>query len=127
MSARMEAAMARLDEVLTAPVPTRAPSKQYLLIKAATIAATDRGTFDAVISASAVDREKDIVPADVMVKALRAWIGSGKMIPLAWMHGRTPDDVIGHVDPASVKAVDGEVIASGWIDQGTPAASRRGD
>lgn len=118
MSTTYDAAMARLDEVLNAPVPTRAPTKEHLLLKAAIVAA-DKGTFEAVISTEAVDREKDIVRADAMVKALRAWIPTGKLIPLAWSHSSAAEDIIGHVDPTSAKAVNGEVHAAGWIDQST--------
>ena len=58
MSAQMDAALARLDEVLNAPVVRRAPSREYLELKAATVAAdVDQGTFTAVISTQDVDRE----------------------------------------------------------------------
>ena len=92
---------------------------EHLLLKA-TATATDQGMFSAVISASSVDREGDIVSPDGMVKALHAWTATGKMIPLAWNHSGAPQDIVGHIDPASAKAVGGEVHATGWIDQNTP-------
>ena len=118
MSTTTTAAMERLQRVLDAPVPTRAPTKERLLLKASIVLA-DRGTFEAIVSTEAVDREKDIVSAAGMVAALRAWIPSGKRIPLLWSHSSKAEDVIGHIDPASAKAVNGEVHAAGWIDQGT--------
>ena len=119
MTATYEAAMERLQSVLDAPVPTRAPTKERLRLKAAIVAA-DKGTFEAIISTEAVDREKDIVSAAGMVEALRAWIPLGKLIPLAWAHSSKAEDIIGHIDPSSPKAVDGEVHAAGWIDQSIP-------
>jgi HK97 family phage prohead protease len=78
---------------------------------------TDQGLFTAVISTEAVDRENDVVVASAMVKALRAWTETGKVIPLAWNHSSDPEDIVGHIKPDSVEEVDGEVVASGWVDQ----------
>jgi len=91
---------------------------QHLTFKAATTVQTDQGVFEAVISTEAVDRERDVVMPEAMVDALRAWIYAGKMVPLAWNHSSAPEDQVGHINP-SVKAVNGEVVASGWIDQDT--------
>lgn len=91
---------------------------QHLLLKAATTA-SDQGVFEAVISAASVDREKDVVSPDGMVRALQKWTSTGKKIPLAWNHSTRPEDIVGYIDPASAKAVNGEVVASGWIDQST--------
>jgi prohead serine protease len=76
----------------------------------------EEGTFTAVISTEHVDREKDVVDPAGMVRPLRAWQGVGKMIPLIWNSG-APEDHVGHILPASVKAVDGEVHVDGWIDR----------
>lgn len=92
---------------------------EHLLLKAATTA-TDQGTFTAVISTATIDREKDIVDADGMVKALQKWTETGKRIPLLWHHSTRPEDNIGHIDPASAKAINGEVVVDGFIDQSTP-------
>lgn len=118
MSARMEAAMSRLDEVLAAPVPARVPTQEHLAAKAAVVMA-DQGMFTAVISTQNVDREKDIVLPEAMVAALQAWGTNGKMVPLAWSHLTDPEEIVGHVDPASAKAVNGEVVVDGWVDRGT--------
>jgi Caudovirus prohead serine protease len=89
------------------------------LTKTATVTTTDLGEFTAVISTEAVDRERDVVVATAMVAALHAWSLTGKTIPLAWNHSSDPEDIVGHVEPESVKAVAGEVVASGWVDQTT--------
>lgn len=74
---------------------------------------TDQGVFEAVISTESVDREKDIVSADAMVAALSKW---NRPIPLAWNHSTSAEDIFGHIDPGSVKAVDQEVVAAGQVD-----------
>jgi HK97 family phage prohead protease len=114
------AGMARLDAVLNAAPKRRAPTEHHLMLRAKTLTATDKGDFTAVISTERADREKDIVSADAMVEALGAWTEIGKLVPLCWTHSTAPGDVIGHVRPESAKAVNGEVVVEGWIDQFTP-------
>src|SRR4051812_36209997 len=92
---------------------------QHMTLKAAVATATDQGLFDAVISTAAVDRERDVVAPAAMVDALRAWIPTGKVIPLAWNHSSKAEDIIGHIDPESVREVDAEVVASGHVDLDT--------
>lgn len=92
---------------------------EHLMMKAATTASTDQGTFSAVISAASVDRERDVVDAAGMVKALQKWVPTGKMIPLAWNHSSAAEDQIGYIDPSTAKAVDGEVVVDGQIDLDT--------
>ena len=92
---------------------------QHMTFKAAVATTTDAGIFEAVISTEAIDRENDVVVPEAMVDALKAWTFTGKMLPLAWNHSSDPEDIIGHVNPTTVKAVAGEVHATGWIDQDT--------
>lgn len=89
---------------------------EQLLLKAVTTAA-DQGAFEAVISTATIDRERDIVDANAMVIALQKWVQVDKRIPLLWNHSTDPEDLIGHIDPASAKNVNGEVVVNGWIDQ----------
>jgi HK97 family phage prohead protease len=120
MSTTYEAAMQRLQAVLDAPVKRGAPTQEHLMLKARTVTATDRGDFTAVVSSEAVDREQDVVLASGMVDALHKWTKVDKLIPLLWNHGTNAADVVGHVRPESAKAVNGEVIVDGWVDQSTP-------
>lgn len=85
---------------------------EHLTLKAVTTA-TDQGTFEAVISAESVDREKDIVDAPAMVEALRKW---NRPIPLSWDHSTDAKDIFGSIDPESVREVDGEVVVTGQVD-----------
>jgi HK97 family phage prohead protease len=96
---------------------------EHLLLKATTTAATDEGIFEAVISSSTVDRERDIVSAAGMVTALQKWTATGKKIPLAWNHSGDAAKQIGYIDPASARAVGDEVWAKGWIDRSTPVGT----
>jgi HK97 family phage prohead protease len=89
---------------------------EHLLLKAATTATTDQGVFEAVISTPSVDRDKDIVEPQAMVDALQKWAALGKLVPLAWAH---TEDVVGNVDPATVRVENAEVIVAGQIDQTT--------
>jgi HK97 family phage prohead protease len=52
-----------------------------------------------------------------MAASLAKWAALGKLVPLAWNH---TDEVIGHIDPASVRVENNEVIAKGYVDQSTP-------
>jgi HK97 family phage prohead protease len=90
---------------------------EHLLLKAATTATTDQGTFEAVISTPTIDREKDIVEPSAMVNALTKWAGLGKLVPLAWAH---TDEIVGNVDPATVRVLNGEVVVKGQVDMSTP-------
>jgi HK97 family phage prohead protease len=60
-----------------------------------------------------------VVLAPAMVTALKAWTEVGKLIPLLWSHSAAAEDVVGHIRPESAKAVSGQVVVSGWIDQST--------
>lgn len=91
----------------------------HITFKAVTTVETEQGEFEAVISTSTIDRERDIVDPEGFVKALQKWIPLGKKIPLAWNHSRNPNEIIGHIDPASVNAVGTEVHAKGWVDYQT--------
>jgi hypothetical protein len=85
---------------------------QRLMMKAAVTAATDLGQFEAVISSEAIDREMDIVAAGAMVSALKRW---NRPIPLAWHHSTKAEDIFGSIEPKTVRAVGGEVVAQGQV------------
>jgi HK97 family phage prohead protease len=85
---------------------------EHVLLKAVTTVNTDQGAFEAVISTESIDREKDIVSAAGMVTALRKW---NRPIPLAWNHQTDAAAIFGHIDPATVQEVNGEVVAGGQV------------
>jgi hypothetical protein len=98
--------------LLKVKAATQGDTVEYLLLKATTLS-TDQGTFEAVISTEAVDREKDIVSAPAMVSALRKW---NRPIPVCWNHSTSAADIFGTLDPQSVRAIKGEVHAGGQVD-----------
>jgi HK97 family phage prohead protease len=120
-----DAAMERLDRVLegtglsaTGAAAAEPKVKEMILAKA-TVVAAEAGTFSAIISTEKPDRENDIVLPEAVADALQAW--GDKPIPLAWQHrADDPDEIIGHIVANSVKAIDGEVHADGWVDRDTP-------
>lgn len=88
---------------------------ERLLLKAVAVEATEAGEFEAVVSSSVEDREKDIVSTQGVVDALRAWVP--RRVPLVWHHSSRPEDNIGYIDPATAKIVGNEVLVKGWIDR----------
>jgi HK97 family phage prohead protease len=90
---------------------------EHLLLKATVTAATDEGTFTAVISTAAIDRDKDIVEPSAVVDALHKWVPTGKKVPLSWNHSVAAEDIVGHLNPETAHAVGNEVVADGWVDQ----------
>jgi HK97 family phage prohead protease len=79
----------------------------------------EQGTFTAVISTVAVDRDRDIVEPSAVVSSLQKWIPTGKKVPLSWNHSVAAEDIIGHVDPATAQVRGSEVVVQGWVDQDT--------
>jgi HK97 family phage prohead protease len=84
-----------------------------MLLKVAPTTTTDLGEFEAVISTESVDREKDVVSADGMVRALHKW---NRPVPLSWNHSTKAEDIVGHVNPQSARNVNGEVVINGNVD-----------
>jgi HK97 family phage prohead protease len=84
-----------------------------LTVKAVTTPTTDLGVFEAVVSTESEDREKDVISAAAMVKALRKWT---RPIPLTWHHSTKAEDVFGHIEPMTAREADGEVVAGGQVD-----------
>ena len=81
-----------------------------LAAKAATT--TDRGEFTAIAATWTVDRESDQIRRGAFAKTIAAWQQSGKQIPLHWNHSADPEDIVGVVDPASLKeTAEGLVVA----------------
>lgn len=69
--------------------------------KAATI--TDAGIFEAIAAAWSVDRTNEAIRPGAFAKTIARWQASGKQIPLHWSHGGAPEDIIGSVDPTSMR------------------------
>lgn len=89
-----------------------------------TVTEEEHGQFEAVVSAWAADREGDVIERSAFDRTIRDWRSSGKNLPLLFEHG---PEVVGRIDPATMKATDAGLVAAGEIDRETdrgPAAWR---
>lgn len=78
--------------------------------------ATDLGEFSAIAAAYTVDRTNERIVPGAFEKSIEQWQTSGKMIPLHWHHSGAPEDIIGTVDPASMKETDDGLMVAGRLD-----------
>jgi len=78
--------------------------------------ATDQelGTFTALVSAWTTDREGDVIGRHAFDRTIAAWQRSGKKLPLLLDHST---EVVGTVDPASMKTTEEGLVVSGEIDR----------
>jgi len=84
------------------------------------VKATAKGTFTALVSAYSEDREGDTILPGAFKNTIARWAASGKRIPVVWQHHtHDPDNIVGWVDPATVKETDDGLEASGQIDLST--------
>jgi HK97 family phage prohead protease len=90
---------------------------QHLTLKATTTA-TDQelGQFSAVVAAWSEDREHDTIDPHAFDATIKAWVESGKQLPLLHEHSTV---AIGTLDPASMKPTDQGLLASGQVDRET--------
>lgn len=78
--------------------------------------ATDLGEFVAIAAAYSLDRVGDRIVPGAFAKTIDRWQASGKQVPLHWNHQGEPDDIIGTIDPFSMKETDDGLQVSGKID-----------
>jgi len=88
---------------------------QHLEVKAA-VELTDRGEFEALAATYAVDRVKDQIVRGAFAKTIAAWRASGKSLPLLWNHSGAAEDLIGTVDPFSMRETDEGFYVAGSLD-----------
>jgi HK97 family phage prohead protease len=73
---------------------------------------TDRGEFATLAATWSIDRESDQIVRGAFAETSSMWQMSGKQIPLHWNHSSAPEDIVGTVDPSSLKETsDGLVVA----------------
>ena len=83
---------------------------------ATTATATDQGSFSAIAAAWTVDRDNEQIARGAFSKTIKAWQGRDKPIPLHWNHSAAPEDIIGEVDPHSLKETDFGLHVRGQLD-----------
>jgi hypothetical protein len=72
-------------------------------VEASTEATTDEGRFVALASTYSTDRGGDRVQPGAFADTIRRWKASGRMLPLHWDHAGQPEDIVGYVNPVSMK------------------------
>jgi len=85
-------------------------------IKAATVTATEQGEFTAIAAAYTVDRVKDQIIRGAFNATIERWRASGKRVPLHWDHRGEAANVIGSVDPHSMRETAEGLQVSGRLD-----------
>jgi HK97 family phage prohead protease len=85
-----------------------------LVAKATTT--TDLGQFTALAATWGVDREKDQITRGAFAETISMWQMSGKQLPLHWNHSASPEDIVGTVDPSSLKETSDGLYVEGRLD-----------
>lgn len=88
---------------------------QHLEVKAAATT-TDKGQFSAIAAAYTLDRVGDEIVPGAFQKTIAAWQTSGKRITLHWDHRGDPEDIIGTVDPSSMRETKDGLYVEGQLD-----------
>lgn len=78
--------------------------------------ATELGEFTAIAAAYSVDRDNERIIPGAFEKTIANWQASGKQIPLHWNHSGDAKDIIGTVDPGSLKETDAGLMVAGKLD-----------
>jgi HK97 family phage prohead protease len=82
---------------------------------ATTSTTTDRGEFTAIAAAYSVDRVGDRIVKGAFARTIEPWQRTGKQIPLHWTHSSKAEDIIGTVDPASMRETDEGLLVEGRL------------
>lgn len=77
---------------------------------------TDLGEFTAIAAAYSVDRTNERIIPGAFKGSIAKWAESGKQIPLHWNHSGEAKDIIGTVDPSSMKETDEGLKVAGTLD-----------
>jgi hypothetical protein len=80
------------------------PGLEHKTLKA-TARTTDLGEFTALAAAWTEDRDGDQIVRGAFVKSIQAWKERDRPIPLHWAHRGDAENVIGEVDPHSVREI----------------------
>ncbi len=78
--------------------------------------ATDLGEFTAIAAAYSVDRANERIVPGAFAATIASWQSSGKQIPLHWDHSGNPADIIGTVDPQTMRETADGLEVKGQLD-----------
>ena len=86
---------------------------QRLAVRAAVSEIPDLGEFEAIAATYDIDRVKDQIVFGAFAKTIAAWRASGKRLPVHWNHSGEAADIIGAIDPATMREIRGEGLHVG--------------
>ena len=85
---------------------------------------TELGEFSAIAAAYSIDRDGDQIVRGAFRNTIERWQASGKRIPLHWNHSPVPKDIVGSIDPASMRETDDGLYVRGKLDIATSDNAR---
>jgi HK97 family phage prohead protease len=89
---------------------------KHLALKAAVEEVTDRGEFTAIAAAWTLDRDGDVIVKGAFRRTIDRWRQSGKQVPVHWNHSGAAADIIGTVDPGSMREIDEGLYVEGRLN-----------
>jgi HK97 family phage prohead protease len=92
------------------------PGLEHKALKTAARASTELGEFSAIAAAYSIDRDGDQIVRGAFRRTIDRWQASGKRIPLHWNHSPVPKDIIGSIDPASMRETADGLFVRGKLD-----------
>jgi Escherichia/Staphylococcus phage prohead protease len=100
------------------------PRLERKTVEASARPTTDLGEFSAIAAAYTQDRQNDRIVPGAFEKTVARWRASGKRVPLHWNHGAKAEDVIGTVDPRSMREMREGLYVRGKLDLDDSAVAR---
>jgi HK97 family phage prohead protease len=106
-----------LDRFDIDPAPAREKRSTSMKHKqvAATVTETDQGVFTAIAAAYTTDRQGERIRPGAFSKTIAAWQDRGRRLPLHWNHSTDAGNIIGTVDPASMREVSDGLYVEGQL------------
>ena len=97
---------------------------QRMSLKASTTV-QELGAFVALVATYEKDRSGDLVQPGAFGPTIARWKASGRPIPLHWNHRSSdPADIVGTVDPASMRETSEGLVVEGELDLENSARAR---
>lgn len=85
-------------------------------IKAAARLTSELGEFAALAATWSVDRDRDQIVRGAFRRTIQRWQLSQKRIPVHWNHSPQPKNIIGSVDPGSLRETAEGLFVRGKVD-----------
>jgi HK97 family phage prohead protease len=89
---------------------------EHKAIKTASRVTTDLGEFSALAATWSQDRDGDQIIRGAFRTSIERWRSSAKRIPLHWNHSADPRDIIGSVEPGSMRETAEGLFVRGRLD-----------